>query len=56
MLSCAGRTWRLSKNEIGMARNVTGLGEQMAVADGRTAESLSMYIRAGRCDDLADHG
>jgi Neuraminidase (sialidase) len=48
--SDGGRTWRVSTKPVALNTNVTGvtgLGESMAVPDGRTPESLTMMIRAG---------
>ena len=45
--SDGGRTWTLSKRNVSLDANVTGLGESMISADGRSARSLSMFIRAG---------
>lgn len=45
--SDGGETWTVSSKNISRAANVTGLGESMLVADGRSPRSLSMFIRAG---------
>ena len=44
--SDGGRTWHASARNISLDPNVTGLGESMASPDGRSARSLSMFIRA----------
>jgi len=46
--SDGGLTWKLSTQPINfVGTDVTGLGEMMVIADGRTATSVSMSIRAG---------
>ena len=55
--SDGGRTWRVSTKAVALntnATSVTGLGESMAVPDGRTPESLTMMIRAGAYPLLLD--
>lgn len=51
-----GRTWTVStKPIVYTGTNVTGGGEMMPVADGRTATSLTMMIRASsrnRCEQI----
>lgn len=49
--SDGGLTWELSTKKINLiGTDVTGLGESVAIADGRTATSLTMMIRAGSTD------
>lgn len=51
-----GLTWKLSTKPINVAgTDVTGLGEMMAIADGRTAASLTMMIRGGSTDGKYNH-
>jgi hypothetical protein len=46
-----GLTWKLSTKPINVVgTDVTGMGESVAIADGRTATSLTMMIRAGSTD------
>lgn len=52
-----GRSWTVSSRKIqyGNGTNVTGLGEMMAVPDGRSATSLTMMIRAGSKSGWYNH-
>ena len=54
--SDGGRTWRVSAKGINTkGTNVTSIGEMMAIADGRTANSLTMMIRAGSKSGYLNH-
>ena len=56
--SDGGRSWALSTTPIALDTNVTGvtgLGEAMAVPDGRSATSLTMMIRAGSRNSRLNH-
>lgn len=51
-----GLTWKLSTTPINVAgTDVKSLGEMMAIADGRTATSLTMMIRGGSTDGKFNH-
>ena len=41
-----GRSWVLSTTPVALSSNVSAMGENMVVADGRTPKSLTMMIRA----------
>lgn len=56
--SDGGRSWKLSTKPVALDTNVTGvtgLGEAMAIADGRSATSLTMMIRAGSRNSRLNH-
>ena len=50
-----GRTWKVSSTNISLDANVTSLGESMVSPDGRSASSLSMFIRAGSHNGYLTH-
>lgn len=52
-----GRSWKASRIKIryGNGTNVTGIGEMMAVPDGRSNRSLTMMIRAGSRSGWLNH-
>ena len=53
--SDGGRTWQVSSKKVSLDPNVTGLGESMVTADGRSNQSLSMFIRAGSHNGWLTH-
>jgi len=53
--SDGGRTWTVSSKKVTLDENVTGIGESMVSADGRSSNSLSMFIRAGSHDGYLNH-
>ena len=42
-----GESWQVSKGNITLGPGVGGFGEETVVADGRTPNSLAMFIRSG---------
>ena len=50
-----GRTWLASTKNVTLDPNVTGLGETIISADGRSPRSLTMFIRAGSHDGWLTH-
>lgn len=50
-----GSTWKLSSKKIALGNGVTGLGESIASPDGRSARSLTMFIRASSHDGWLNH-